>query len=213
MRSTTFSTTFSGERRARGRPAFDERLDARPLVLVGDELRLQRLRELRAVAIERVGLERELPGQQVSRLAVLDRGVVRHVDGLGDGARDERLRRRHHADVALDREIALAVAPARIGAVEHRVVLGRRCGAPSTVMAPQTWMLAASISRLVKPRRGEGRTAVGELLALDAELVAETLRQGPLVEHELDVEGGRQRLLDWSIDLVGEALLLERSSG
>jgi hypothetical protein len=29
-----------------------------------DELRVERLRELRAVAIERVGLERELPGQQ-----------------------------------------------------------------------------------------------------------------------------------------------------
>ena len=38
--------------------------------------------------------------------------------------RDEGLRRRHHADVAFDREIALAGAAARIGAVEHRIVLG-----------------------------------------------------------------------------------------
>ena len=85
---------------------------------------LQRLGELRAVAIERVGLERELPGEQVGLLAVLDRRLVRHVDGLGDRARDEGLRRRHHADVALDREIALADLAARIGAVEHRIVLG-----------------------------------------------------------------------------------------
>ena len=115
-----------GERRdARRLRLLDEGLDGVVLVLlVRDELALQRLRELRAVAVERVGLERELPGQQVGRLAVLDRGVVRHVDGLGDRARDERLRRRHHADVALDREIALAGAAARIGAVEHRVVLG-----------------------------------------------------------------------------------------
>ena len=79
---------------------------------------------LRAVAIERVRLEAELPGEQVGFLAVLDRRLVRHVDGLGDRARDERLRRRHHADVALDREVALAGAAARVGAVEHRVVLG-----------------------------------------------------------------------------------------
>ena len=126
MRSTTFSTTLLGERGgARRLRLVDEGLDDVVLVLlVVDELALQRLRELGAVAVERVGLEAELPGQQVRRLAVLDGGVVRHVDGLGDGAGDERLRRRQHADVALDREIALAGAAARIGAVEHRVVLG-----------------------------------------------------------------------------------------
>ncbi len=85
--------------------------------------RLQRLRQLGAVAVERVGLEAEAPGQHVGVLAVLDRGGVRHVDGLGDRAGDERLRRRHHADVALDREEALADAAARIGAVEDRQVL------------------------------------------------------------------------------------------
>ena len=94
------------------------------VLVVLDELRIERLRQLGAVAVERVGLERQLPGQEVSRLAVLDRGVVRHVDGLGDGAGDEGLRRRQHADVAFDREIALARAPARVGAVEHRIVLG-----------------------------------------------------------------------------------------
>ena len=126
MRSTTFSTTRSASAETRaGLRLVDERLDdVVVLVLVLDQLALQRLRELGAVAVERVGLEAELPGQQVGRLAVLDRGVVRHVDGLGDRARDERLRRRQHADVALDREIALAGAAARIGAVEHRVVLG-----------------------------------------------------------------------------------------
>ena len=104
----------------------DESLDRVVLLLVviGDELGVERLRQFGAVAIERIGLEREAPGQQIGRLAFLDRGLVRHVDGLGDRARDEGLRRRHHADVALDREIALAGAPAWIGAVEHRQVLG-----------------------------------------------------------------------------------------
>ena len=114
---------------------------------------VERLRQLGAVAIERVGLQREPPGQHVGRLAVLDRRVVRHVDGLGDRAGDEGLRRRHHADVALDREIALADAPAGIGAVEHRQsARPSGCGAPSSVIAPQTWMLAASISACEKPR-------------------------------------------------------------
>ena len=112
--------------RARRLVLRDESLDRVVLVLVviGDELRVERLRQFGAVAIERVGLEREAPGQQIGRLAFLDAGLVRHVDGFRDRARDEGLRRRHHADVALDREVALAGAPARIGAVEHREMLG-----------------------------------------------------------------------------------------
>ena len=126
MRSTTFSTIFSASAAARAAAGLSMKasIDVVVVVLVGDELALQRLRELRAVAVERVGFEAELPGQHVGLLAVLDRRVVRHVDGLGDGAGDERLRRRQHADVAVDREVALAGAAARIGAVEHGVVLG-----------------------------------------------------------------------------------------
>ena len=73
-------------------------------------------------------------------------------------------------------------------------------------------MLAASISRLVKPRCGEQvERRRGELLGVDAELVAQNvLAERPLVEGELDVEGGRQRLLDLGDRLVGEALGLQR---
>src|SRR3990170_2362789 len=77
------------------------------LLLVGEELRVERLRQFGAVAIERVGLEREPPGQKIGLLAVLDARVVRHIDGLGDGAGDKGLRRRHHADMTLDREETL----------------------------------------------------------------------------------------------------------
>ena len=159
---------------------------------------LQRLRELGAVAIERVGLQRELPGEQIGRLAVLDRGLVRHVDGLGDRARDERLRRRHHADVALDREIALAGAAARIGAVEHRIVLGlqvRRAFDRHRAADVDVGGLDLALGEAERGEQVEAR--VGELLGGDAERVAaEVLAQRPLVEGELDVEGGRQRLLD-----------------
>ena len=57
----------------------------------------ERLAQLAAVAVERDRLEAELPGLDVDLLDVLDRGLVRQVDGLADRAREERLHRRHHA--------------------------------------------------------------------------------------------------------------------
>ena len=129
-------------------------------------------------------------------LAVLDRRLVRHVDGLGDGAGDERLRRRQHADVAVDREVALAGAAARIGAVEHGVVLGlqvrrafdRHGAADVDVGGLDLALGEAEMREQVEARRGE----VG---GVDAELVAQEVgAQRPFVEGELDVEGGRQRL-------------------
>ena len=167
---------------------------------------------LRAVAVERVGFERELPGEQVGCLAILDRRLVRHVDGLGDGAGDERLRRRHHADVAFDREIALAGAAARIGAVEHRIVLGlqmRRAFHRHGAADVDVGGLDLALAEAERGEQVEGRG--GEVFGGDAELVAaEVLAQRPLVEGELDVEGGRQRLFDLGDGLVGEALGLQR---
>ena len=55
----------------------------------------------------------------------------------------------------------------------------------------------------------EGR--VGEIGRLHRQRVAaELLAERPLVERELDVEGGRQRLLDQRDGFVGEALGLQR---
>ncbi len=59
--------------------------------------------------------------EQVGLLDVLDGGLVRHVDRLGDRARDERLGGRHHADVRLGRQEALAELAALVGAVEDRL--------------------------------------------------------------------------------------------
>ena len=191
----------------------DEGLDRIVLVvLVGDQLRIERLGELGAVAVERVGLERQLPGQQVGRLAILDRRLVRHVDGLGDGARDERLRRRHHADVAFDREIALAGAAARVGAVEHRVVLGLQVRRAFHRHRAADVDVGGFDLALGEAERGEQvESRGGELLGADAERVAaEVLAERPLVEGELDVEGRRQRLLDLGDGFVGEALGLQR---
>lgn len=85
--------------------------------------RRQRLGELAAVAIQRVGFEAEAPGQHVRRLHVFHRRVVRHVDGLADGTGDERLAGRHHADMGFVSDETLALAAAAVGAIEHREVL------------------------------------------------------------------------------------------
>ena len=214
MRSTIFSTTRSATCAVRAAIGFS--MNASMLVvlvlLVGDQLRGERLRELRAVAVERVRLQGELPGEQVGGLAVLHRRLVRHVDGLGDRARDERLRRRHHADVALDREVALAGAAARVGAVEHRIVLGlqvrrafdRHRAADMDVRGLDLALGEAQMREQVERGRCDH-------LGDDAELVAqEVLAQRPLVERELDVERGRQRLLDLGDGFVVEALRLQR---
>ena len=125
MRSTIRSATCAARA---GSGGGDQRRDGgllRLLVLlvVGDELGTERLRQFGTVAIERIGLQGEAPGQHIGVLAILDRRIVRHVDRLRDRAGDEGLRGGEHADMALDREIALAGAPARAGAIEHLIML------------------------------------------------------------------------------------------
>ncbi len=111
------------DRRARGLRLRHQIVELVVVIADLQHLRGERLRQLRAVAIERVGLQRELPGQHIGIAAILDGRVVRHVDRLGDRARDEGLARRHHADMAFDRQRPLADTAARIGAIEHRQVL------------------------------------------------------------------------------------------
>ena len=62
-------------------------------------LRVERLGALRAVAIDRHAFEAHLPRLHVGVANVLDGAFVGHVDRLGNGAADERLRRRHHFQV------------------------------------------------------------------------------------------------------------------
>src|SRR6185436_16337878 len=54
--------------------------------------RIQWLRPLAAVAIDRNRLGAQLPGLNVGLLDFFDRGFLRHVDRLADRAGDERLR-------------------------------------------------------------------------------------------------------------------------
>ena len=83
----------------------------------------QRLRGLRAVAVDGQRLDAAAPGLDVGVGDVLDRRRLRQVDRLGDRARDERLDRAHHLDVAHVRDRALADRH-----VEHRQVLVGEAG-------------------------------------------------------------------------------------
>jgi hypothetical protein len=70
------------------------------------------------------------------------------------------------------------------------------------VIAPQTWMLAASISALVKPRWAAGRSRVVQLLVGNRACLAEILAQRPLVEDELDVEGAPEPARSFDLSSV-----------
>ncbi len=213
MRSTSRSTTFSGKLRGARRHRFlHEGLDRVVfLVVVADQLRVQRLRQLRAIAIKRVGFQRELPGQKIGGLAILHRGVVRHIDGLGDRARDERLRRRHHADVALDRQIALADLAARVGAIEHAVMLGLQMRrAFHRHRAADVHIGGLDLALGESDRREQVEIRRGNRFRRKVQGVAQKiLAEGPFVEGELDVERGRQGGFHLLQRLVGEALCLQ----
>ena len=84
----------------------------------------QRLTQLGPVTIQRDRFDHALPGKQIGRLDVFERGIGRHVDGLADRAADERLCRGHHADMRIDGDGALPDSTASIGTIEHRKVFG-----------------------------------------------------------------------------------------
>ena len=69
---------------------------------------VQRLRTLRAVAINGHAFQAHLPRLHVSVADFLDGAFLRHVDGLGNRAADERLRGGHHLQVRQIMDAALA---------------------------------------------------------------------------------------------------------
>ena len=213
MRSTIRSATWLARA---GSGGGDERRDGgllRLLVLlvVGDELGTERLRQLGTVAIERIGLQGEAPGQHIGLLAILDRRIVGHVDRLRDRAGDEGLRGGEHADMAVDREIAPAGAPARIGAIEHLVMLDlemRRAlqGHGAADMDVRRLDLGFGIAE--EGQQVEAR--IVELFGRHFQRAGEEIgAERPSVEDEFDVEGAGERLLQRLDLLVGEAARLQ----
>ena len=165
------------------------------LVVILDQRSRQRLRQFRAVTIERVGLHTQRPAEFIGLLAILDGRVIRHVDRFRDRTRDEALRRRHHGDMAANPKETLAFLAARVGAVEDRIVLFlqmrrtfQRHGSANVVIG----CVDIRTGKAQMPQQIEGR--IVQLGRRDAQNAgAEILTQCPLVEDEPDVEGAFQR--------------------
>ena len=197
---------------ARRRRPFGEFVGEGVHVLDVEQRGGQRLRQLRSVAVERRRLQSQTPSQHVGLIAVADRCRAGHVDGLRDGAADERLGRRHHPDVAFHRQMAGPGSAAGVGAVEHREVLGReerralQGHRPADVVVGGVDLLARE-----PDRREQAERHVVQRFARDAQLPgAEILAERPFVEGEADVEGFGDVLLHRLDGGVGEALVAER---
>jgi len=174
------------------------RKDLLRLLVILDQGRSQRLRQFRPVAVQRIRLDAQRPRQFVSRQRVLNGRRVCHVDRLGNRARDKGLRRRHHVDMALHRQIALADLAAGIGAVEHRIMLllqeGRafqRHGADDVVI--RRLNLRPGEPQMLQQVKGR----VHQLVRRNTQgALAEILAQRPLVEHKADVKGRGELAFD-----------------
>ena len=127
-------------------------------------------------------------------------GVLGHVDGLRDRARDERLRGRHHAQVSGVVNGARALGRLE-GAVEDRQVLvldGGRAfdGSGGVDVADDGVGLVAGVAEL-EQRRGHGvvhdldHAAADQLLVLHQREVGLDAG-GVAVHHEADGAGGRE---------------------
>ena len=158
----------------------------------------QGLRKFRPVTVQRIRLDPEAVGQFVSGQSLGNRGRVRHIDRLGDRTRDERLGRRHHVNMAVDRQIAFAGLAAGIGAIKHRIVMlfevrrtfQRHRSANMVIAGVNLGFGEAQVAQQIKRR-------VGQLLGRDPQAaLAEILAQGPLVEHKADIKSGGQCGLD-----------------
>jgi len=86
-------------------------------------LRAERLRTLGTITVDGHTLQPHLPGLHVGIPDVLDGAFIGHVDGLGNGAADKRLRGRHHFQMRQVREAPLPAAGLE-GAVKDRQVFG-----------------------------------------------------------------------------------------
>ena len=168
----------------------------------------QRLAQLASVAVESVGLEAEFPAEAVAGADVFDVCIGRQVDRLRDRASDERLRCRHHADVTLGLDEALAERTAAVRAVKDREMLVlqvRRAfdrlraanGAVDHIdLRPGESQCTKSVERHV----GLGRSRVNATSGENAD------GHRPRAEREGDFEHGRQRILNGHQLLVRETL-------
>lgn len=73
----------------------------------------------RAIAVDSNSFQAEFPTPVVCVFDILDGGIVRHINGLADGSREERLGGGHHFDVGLPTDASRTVCGSK-GAIEDR---------------------------------------------------------------------------------------------
>ena len=151
-------------------------------IVAGLLLGSERLGDLAVVAVDRDGLEPEVPGVDVNLLEFLDRRLLGDVARLADRSADERLHRAHHRDVAhvMDRVVAH-----RAG--EHREVLGVEPGRADDrlVLVDVGDDLVHLLTRVSEPAEGTGHGLV------DDEHGAPTDQLLRLRECEVRLDAGR----------------------
>ena len=80
---------------------------------------------------------------------------MRHVDGLGDRAADERLRSRHHADVRLNGQKPLPELAAFAGTIEDRVIFLLQVGRPFNRHGAADMSIGLGNLIAAEPQRGQ----------------------------------------------------------
>src|SRR5690625_2357286 len=173
---------------------------------------VQRLAELGTVTIERIGLDHQLPREQIRLLDILDCRFVRQVDRFGDGSGDERLCCCHHPDVPLSGDVACSDTSTPVGTVKDRKMLILQMGSSLHSHGSADIVIRLLYLALAEPEMLQHiELIVGELLFCYTEhLFAELLAQCPLVECKLDIKASRQRLFNGCKLLISKPSLPER---
>ena len=172
-------------------------------IRINEQCSAQRLGQLGAVAVEGVCLDAQFPGQHVGVLDLINRRRVRHVDGLGDCAGDERLGRRHHADVGLGGQLTRPLGTTAVGTVKDlhvRRLQVRRAfdGHGATDVLVGCFDLFSREAHTFEHVEAE----IAQLRIGEAQHVfAEVITQAEAVESKLQLEGRAQRGLD-GLDLL-----------
>ncbi len=168
---------------------------------------------LGTIAVQGVGFEAQFPGHAVTFGNFLHVGFVGQIDGFGNGTGKEGLGCRHHADMTMGVDKALANFAALVGAVEHGVVLGLKPGSPFNGHGA-TDVVVGSVNLLpaVAQRAQEVETGVVVLLGAEAKALEGRLAEGPDVEDKTDLESRRQNPFDL-LNFVGRQAFVRQGFG
>ena len=121
----------------------------------------------------------------------LQRRISRHVNRFADGAADEWLRRRHHANVRIDGDIPLTNPATAVGTIEDRKVFSFEMWGPFHRHRPTAIIIGGGDFFLCKSQRFQ-HVEVGftQLRIGQSQLLRQkVLTQRILIKRKLNLEG------------------------